>query len=206
MGDRRKDGVNAVARKMSSLGVHEDRLEARCRAGDLEAFEEVYTRWERPILRYAYGMLNCADDADDVKQETFLKAFRCIHSFDSRCAIHTWLFRICANLCKDRLKQRGRRPQVSLEQVSSAAIPPGPDTDPLRRILADAEHDLVLRALQDLPTGHRELLLLREVQGMSYDEIKDVFGCSLASVKLRLFRARQQWRRRYHQLNGEGEA
>src|SRR5258708_2145704 len=112
--DRRvEDMGDAIAGEMSGLAMREDGLVSRCRAGDLEAFEQVYARWERPILRHAYGMLQNADDADDVKQETFLRAFRSFSSFDGRCALHTWLFGICANLCKDRIKQRSRRPVVA---------------------------------------------------------------------------------------------
>src|SRR5689334_23138732 len=97
---------NAVAREMATIRAEEDHLAAQCRRGDVEAFEEVYRRWERPIYRFAYGMLSNADEADDVKQETFLKAFRSFDRFDGRCAIHTWLFGICVNLCKDRAKAR----------------------------------------------------------------------------------------------------
>jgi RNA polymerase sigma-70 factor, ECF subfamily len=196
---------NAVAREMATIKAQEDPLAARCRAGDLDAFEEVYRRWERPIYRYAWGVLADADEADDVKQETFLKAFRSFHAFDGRCAIHTWLFGICVNLCKDRIKRRSRRPEIEMDDETLANIPGGPGSDPAHAIMAGNEQALVMKALAVLPEKQRELLLLREVQGLSYQEIQAVFRCSLASVKLRLFRARQQWRRSYQALCEEGD-
>jgi RNA polymerase sigma-70 factor, ECF subfamily len=193
-----------IAVEMSSVGTDEDRLIARCRTGDLAAFEEVYTRWERPIFRHAYCMLRDAPeiDPDDVKQETFLKAFRSFGGFDGRCALRTWLVSICANVCRDRLKQRSRRPEVPLDQD---AIMQSGQCDPIAAMLADADHEMILEALSALPVHHRQLLLLREVEGLSYEEIRDVLHCSMASVKLRLFRARQQWSKQYRKMAGEGD-
>lgn len=195
--------MEAIAREMSSIGAQEDRLLARCRAGDVDAFGEVYARWERPLFRYAYWMMGDADEADDVKQETFLRAFRSFGSFDGRCAVHTWLFGICANICKDKMKQRSRRPEAPLTDAITMAD--GPEGDPMHTVMAGADQELILKALADLPPAQRELLLLREVEGLSYEEIRAVFRCSLASVKLRLFRARQQWRKRYKLICDEGE-
>lgn len=200
--------MDAIARSMFPVEAREDQLAARCRSGDMEALEELYRRWDRPIFRYAYGMLAHVDEADDAKQETFLRAFRSVQSFDGRCALHTWLFGICSNVCKDRLKQRSRRPELSLERPGLAEGPLQVVSDPAGSVIAQAEFDLIMRALYDLPDAQREILLLREVEGLTYVEIRDVFRCSIASVKLRLFRARQQWRRRYQaiMMSLEGDA
>lgn len=199
------NAIVTAACEMFRTAEPDDGLVARCRNGDVEALEEVYARWERPIFRHAYGMMRNADEADDVKQETFVRAFRAIGGFDGRCVLHSWLFGICANICRDRLKQKQRRPTVSLDVAALIACDDGPSGDPMRALMADSEHETILRAMAELPVAHRELLLLREVEGLSYEEIRDVLRCSLASVKLRLFRARQQWKKRYLALTAEGE-
>src|SRR5205807_4760918 len=89
----------------------EDTVVARCRAGDLDAFGQVYAEHERHVFRYAYHLLGSREDADDVKQETFLRAFRAIAGFRADCSMRTWLLRICGNLCRDRIKSRERHPE-----------------------------------------------------------------------------------------------
>src|SRR5262245_31433970 len=90
-------------------------LIADCRVGDPEAFGRIYAQYERAVFRHALYLLGQREDADDVKQETFLRAYRTIGSFRSHCALQTWLFKICSNLCYDLLRRRQRRPQISLD-------------------------------------------------------------------------------------------
>src|SRR5437660_7998669 len=94
----------------ATLQRPEDGLLARCRAGDLDAFGLIYDEHERHVFRFAYHVLGKHDDADDVKQETFLRAYRALGNFRADCSLRTWLLRICANLCRDRIKSRDRHP------------------------------------------------------------------------------------------------
>ena len=176
----------------------EDRLLNRCRAGDLDAFSEVYAQYERQVFRYAYHLLGHADDADDVKQETFLRAYRAISKFRSDCSLKTWLLRICTNLCRDRIKSKSRHKEV-LYDPHDVPADLFWDTDAIdpHEVAERSQMVAVVRsALKGMPEDQRNIIMLREVEDLSYEEIAEVIGCSRASVKLRLFRARQRLRER----------
>lgn len=180
----------------------EDGLLARCRAGDLDAFGQVYAEHERHVFRYAYHLLGQREDADDVKQETFLRAYRAIAGFRNDCSLRTWLLRICANLCRDKMKARDRRPEVLFDP---AAAPEGMLSDENvvdpQRVLERAQSTQVLySALRGMPKDQREIIILRDLEDMSYEEIADMLGCSRPSVKLRLFRARRRLKERVESL------
>src|SRR5438309_354898 len=95
-----------IATHEVAVNQTEDSVLARCRAGDLDAYGQVYAEHERHVFRYAYHLLRHSEDADDVKQETFMRAFQAISGFRSECSLRTWLLRICANLCRERMKAR----------------------------------------------------------------------------------------------------
>ena len=186
----------------ATLQVTEDHLVARCRAGDLDAFSQVYADHERHVFRYAYHLLSHREDADDVKQETFLRAYKAMPGFRSECSLRTWLLRICANLCRDKIKSRERHkevlydPQTTPEQI----MDDGNAIDPHQAAERSQMTDTLMRALRGMPAGQREIIILRDVEDLSYDEIAEVIGCSRASVKLRLFRARRRLRERVESL------
>ena len=176
----------------------EEVLVARCRQGDLDAFGQVYAQHERAVFRYAYHLLGNRDDADDVKQETFLKAYRAFSSFRSECSLSTWLLKICGNLCRDRMKSRDRRPEVLYDPVA------GPEhladstlaVDPVAAVERAQTRETLLAVLRGMPAEQRDILVLRELEDLSYEEIAEIMGCSRASVKVRLFRARSRFRER----------
>ncbi len=191
-----------LAAHEATLHRPEDRLLARCRAGDLEAFRQIYEEHERHVFRYAYHVLGHADDADDVKQETFLRAYRALASFRSDCSLRTWLLRICANLCRDRIKSRERRPEVLYDPVTTPEWlgDHSRSVDP-QAVAERTEMASILRkALGGMPADQREIIVLRDVEQMSYEEIAEVLGCSRPSVKLRLFRARRRLKERVESL------
>lgn len=184
------------------VGIPEDDLVARCRGGDLDAFGRVYADYERHVFRLAYHILGHRDDADDVKQETFLRAYRGLDTFRGDCSLKTWLLRICANLCRDRIKSRDRRPEILFDPVEV------PDVH-LRDDRAVDPHEMVERgeavatlrsALKGMPAEQREIIILRDIEDMSYEEVAEALGCTRASVKIRLFRARQRLRERVEAL------
>lgn len=180
----------------------EDGLLARCRAGDLDAFGQVYAEHERHVFRYAYHLLGQREDADDVKQETFLRAYRAIGGFRNDCSLRTWLLRICANLCRDKMKARDRRPEVLFDP---AAAPEGMMSDehvidPQRVLERSQSSQVLYSALRGMPKEQREIIVLRDLEDMSYEEIAEMLGCSRPSVKLRLFRARRRLKERVESL------
>ena len=171
-------------------------LVTRSKNGDLQAFEELVCRYERKAYFLAYRMMGNYDDANDLAQETFLRAFRAISGFRGDSSFSTWLSHIVTNLCRDELRKRYRISFESLDQevclgdaevkkqIPSSA--PGPDEIYERQELQQELQEL----LNTLSPEFRLALVLRDIQGFSYQEIAEQMECSLGTVKSRLNRAR----------------
>jgi RNA polymerase sigma-70 factor (ECF subfamily) len=169
-------------------------LVVSARAGDQAAFAALVGRYEARIVRLVRGMVP-ESDTEDVTQESFLKAFRKIGNFDGRSSFYTWLYRIAANTAMDwRKKERHRRhaplPEGPEGEDAVPSLEAGPETATSRRELA-ARIDA---AIASLPEKYREILLLREIEGLSYEEISKELGMSKGTVESRLFRARERLR------------
>jgi RNA polymerase sigma-70 factor, ECF subfamily len=164
----------------------DEALIARCRNGDGEGFAALVSRYERPVFNLAFRMLGDREDARDVAQTAFLKALENLHRFDPQYRFFSWLYRIAMNEALDLIGRRGR--QTELTDVHAA------DDD----LLADATAaDLGARvrgALGDLSPEHRAVLVLRHYQELSYEEIGTVLELPDATVKSRLFEARERLR------------
>jgi RNA polymerase sigma-70 factor, ECF subfamily len=174
--------------------VDDAELLASARAGDPDAFATLVGRYETRIVRLVRGMVP-ESDTEDVTQEAFLKAFRKIGNFDGRSSFYTWLYRIAANTAMDwRKKERHRRhaplPEGPEGEDAVPSLEAGPETAVTRRELA-ARIDAAIAAL---PDKYREILLLREIEGLSYEEISKELGMSKGTVESRLFRARERMR------------
>ena len=169
-------------------------LVASARAGDPEAFATLVGRYEKRIARLVRGMVP-ESDTEDVTQEAFLKAYRKLGNFDGRSSFYTWLFRIASNTAMDwRKKERHRRhaplPEGPQGEDAVESREPGPEHAGQRRELA-ARID---EAIQSLPDKYHEILVLREIDGLSYEEISKELGMSKGTVESRLFRARERLR------------
>jgi len=185
------------------MTVGEDQLVTRCRAGDLDAFAQVYDRYERQVYRYAYHILGNRDDADDIKQETFVKAYQAIGSFRSESTLQTWLLRICGNLCRDKIKSWDRRKVTYDSTLRDDVLGSSNEDDSPQSILERKEMtEIIFKALRGMPPAQREIIVLHEVEDLSYEEIAAVVGCSRTSIKLRLFRARRNLKERVASLLG----
>jgi RNA polymerase sigma-70 factor (ECF subfamily) len=169
----------------------DEALVTRWRAGDLHAFEAVFARYESMVYNVAYRMLGSLDDAQDVKQEAFLRAHRAIRSFRGDCQVSTWLCRIATNLCLSR-RRRADSHVASLEEqlVETADATDIEEAVERRRIQA-----AVQEILGRLPKHHRTVLVLRDFEGLSYTEMAKVLDCSVAAVNTRLHRAREAFRK-----------
>jgi len=178
--------------------LSERELVTRCLNGDMEAFGALFERYERSIYRYAYHLLGDRDEADDVKQDTFVKAYRALPGFRGECALQTWLLKIAGNLCRDRHKLRARRQEVALIPEIECDLPSSGehDGDPVRLLERKDLCATVQRVLAGMPEHRRELIVLRDLEGLSYPEIAQALNCSVAGVKLRLFRARRNFKDR----------
>ena len=183
------------------MPVEEDQLAARCRAGDREAFSQVYACYERQVFRYAYHLLGHREDADDVKQETFVRAYQAIGKFRSESSLQTWLFKICGNLCRDRLKSwEKRKVQYDAGLRSEEWRDEGYGSDPHALVERAETTATVLCALRGMPVAQREIIVLHDLEELSYQEIGEILGCSAVSAKLRVFRARRSLRERVQAL------
>jgi RNA polymerase sigma-70 factor (ECF subfamily) len=175
----------------------EQRLIQAGQQGDAEAFNQLVRLYEARIYNLCYRMLGSADAAADAAQDTFLSAFRSLRRFRGG-SFRSWLFRIATNTCYDVLRARKRRPTASLDAAldaqESSFEPPdqgeSPDEFALRRELSSAiQHGLSL-----LPDDQRVVLILCDIHGMPYNEIAQVTGTSLGTVKSRLSRGRARLR------------
>jgi len=156
--------------------------------GDLAAFELLVRRHQQRALMVAFGLLRDREDARDACQEAFLRAWRALGRFDGQAQFGTWLHRIVVNACIDRLR-RISPTLVTLDDVAGGLVA---SDDPTQHA---EDHELGARisdALDQLSTAHRTVLVLREIEGLSYQEIADTMRCSLGTVMSRLFHARRR--------------
>lgn len=161
---------------------------ARFLDGDERAFEELVIRYEAQVRRIAFGVLRDHALAEDVAQETFLTAYRKADSFRAEGSVRSWLFRIAVRRALDELKKRRRKAEVAL---SALPYDRRRGVEPHKQL--DAAWDLE-RALESLTPEHRAALILKEVEGMSYQEIAVSLGCPMGTVATRIHRARLELR------------
>lgn len=165
--------------------------------GDANAFEKIVREYEKNVYSIALRMSGDREDALDISQEAFLKAYHSLRSFRGDSRFSVWLYRIVSNTCLDFLRERKRRAEVPLVredgegETEDAQIPDeslSPETLLDRRLTREA----VRRGLQSLPEDQRKILLLREIQGFSYEEIGQILSLESGTVKSRIFRARKK--------------
>ena len=171
------------------------RLVERLRAGDEDAYREFVDTYKDRLLSVIARVLGGAADAEDLAQETFLKAFGAIDRFAGQSALYTWLYRIGVNTARDWLASRRRRPAVSLDALPPGSVdPPAPLESPLDGLERQELVQRVRDAMERLPEPFRTTLQLRETGGHSYEEVAEILGVSIGTVESRLFRARTRLR------------
>ena len=183
-------------------GLDEAALLAGLRAGDDAAYEALLRAYSGRMLAVARRFLPVEDDARDAVQDAFVSAFRGLPSFEGQAQLSTWLHRIVVNASLMKLRTRRRKPEQSIEELLPGYLEDGhlerpaspwrsEDLDPAER----AElRDLVMRSIHELPEGHRNVLLLRDIENLDTEEAAQLLGISPGAVKTRLHRARQALR------------
>ena len=173
----------------------ERQLIKRAAAGEREAFGTLVERYQRRVVSVARALVHNPDDAVELGQETFIRAFQSLPRFEARSSFATWLYRIAANLAIDWRRREGRHlvmhgdeAQAELERV------PAPQADAFTTTARGELGAKLNQALDELTPDHRAVILLREVDGLSYDEISDILGCPKGTVMSRLHYARNRLR------------
>lgn len=168
----------------------DEELVARSMGGDTDSFNELILRWERPIFALAYRVIGREEDARDVCQETFLRAFRALKGFRGQAKFSSWIYRIALNLCRDWVRRQRRTPidqvpeDVDLSDLAAEREP----TESIEDLVA--RRDLtraVERVMARLPEDQRTAIILKEYHGLTFQEIAELLGCPLSTVKTRLY-------------------
>jgi RNA polymerase sigma-70 factor (ECF subfamily) len=207
--------MEAIESKVGEPTSDEAALVAAAKAGDIGAFEELVKRYDRNVFRIANHITQNREDAEDVVQDAFLKAYTNLGQFQGQSKFYTWLVRIAVNEALMRLRRRRPERMVSLDEDIKT------DEDSMPREVADwspnpeqqynqAElKDILGKTIQGLPAGFRTVFVLRDVEGLSTEETAEALDLSVPAVKSRLLRARLQLRERlskYFKRNGDGQS
>ncbi len=175
-------------------------LVQKCRAGDPQAFETLVKRYEKRVYWIAFNLVGSAEDARDLAQEAFLRVYRSLAKFDDRYGFYTWLYRIVVNLSIDHLRKKGKGEAVSLEEFP---VDPAGD-DPPDRAAVNVELDLrIQRTLDALPPKYKTVIVLRDVEEMSCEDIAKIIHCTNATTRWRLHKARELFRERWSRFGYE---
>ena len=159
---------------------NEARLVKRAKQGDMHAFEELILQHEKIVYNVALRMMNHSEDAKDISQEVFLKAYRNIGNFDERSQFSTWIYRITANTCIDEMRKRKGRQSFSLEEELESEegsmqrqVADAGET-PEESMLREEQKSEILQALESLSPEHKVAVILRDIKGLSYEEIAEI--------------------------------
>ncbi len=170
-------------------------LTHEARAGSESAFTSIFERFQAPIVNYIYRLVGDWDAANDLAQDTFLKAYNALPRTEDTLQISPWLYRIATNTALDSLRRRKRITWVPFK-IEMEAVAPMSDHAPRQ-----ADQDAIQRALQVVPADQRTCLVLNLYQGLSYKEIADTLGISVNLVAVRIFRGREKFIEAYKKAN-----
>ena len=174
------------------------RLVERCKSGDSQSFDQLVTLYRGKVYAMILNMIHNDADAWDLSQDVFVKAWKALPKFEERSAFYTWLYRITHNVTYDWIRKRKRVVSGEFDDALIDQAEPGALTTPKSSDLPDAAMERselrgkIARAIETLSDDHREVILLKEIDGLSYQEIAEVAGCSVGTVMSRLFYARKK--------------
>jgi RNA polymerase sigma-70 factor (ECF subfamily) len=163
--------------------------------GDTRAFERLVEKYKKRIYYLAYRMTRDHDSADELAQESFVKAYQAMSSFKPGYSFYTWIYRICVNLSINFLKREKQNVSVDFLRDSGIAIDRSNELNQLERMIASEQAAVVKEALNTLPPDQKAVFILKTYDDMSYEQMADVMDCSMGTVMSRLFRARHKLRK-----------
>ena len=189
------------------MGRSDEQLVDACLSGEIAAFDILVDRWQRKIRGAVYRVVRSEEEAQDICQEAFLKAFRGLNSFKREARFSSWLYQIAINLSRDRLRRRKTRNWVSLDdldEASPAGSPRAPAEGGERWVEVLEVRERVASAVAALPEEQREAVILKEYQGLTFPEIAEIQGVPISTVKTRLYRGLSVLRERLVRQGHEG--
>jgi len=188
----------ALRRRMENpVSDKEKDLLLKARNGDVEAFEMIIEDYQKKVFNIALRMIGNHDDASELAQEVFIRIYKSIKNFKGESSLSTWIYRITTNVCLDELRKRKNKNVVSLDEdvkhEDGEIKRQVEDTGPTPDIIAEKNEirRVVKEAILSLPEDQRTVIILRDIQGFSYDEIAKIMNCPEGTVKSRINRSRQ---------------
>lgn len=175
----------------------DEQLVENALADNSDAFGEIVKRWERKIFALCFGMLNREDDARDAAQETFISAYKSLHSFRGDAKVSSWLHRIAVNQCISKQRWRKSRSESFLEDETEGTNLAAPKRfSPVRKAEQNERAKLIRQAVDSLPFELKEVIIMKEFEEMTFQEISDTLEIPLSTVKSRLYSALKQLKRK----------
>ncbi len=195
-------GVNQVSKSLDELLVE------RAKRGDVEAFEQLISQYQRKVYNFAYRQTGNHEDASDVAQEAFIRAYSSLPEFRGDSSFATWLFRIVNNACLDELRKRKRKRVTSLDEplaledgeMDRQLAVADSDSSPEQALEREEIQRAVQQSINELDEEYRVVIVMRDIQGYSYNEIADTLGINLGTVKSRLNRARNALKEKFGKM------
>lgn len=171
----------------------DETLVRRARAGDYGAFEQLFLRHRTMVYRFVYQMVPRRDDAEDIVQEVFVRAYQNLDRYRDEARFTTWLLRIATNLGTDRARMANRRQHLEQQEAKGALawMTVGDTDDPVENLEADERKLALRKALMALPEHHRTMIILRDIEERDYEDIASIMNCTVGGAKLRVLRARR---------------
>jgi RNA polymerase sigma-70 factor (ECF subfamily) len=183
----------------------DESLVKRARDGDFSAFEMLFDRHRLLVYRFAYQMVQRRDDAEDMVQEAFVRAYQNLHRYRDEAKFTTWLLRIVSNLCTDQARMSQRRTGLEQKEAVGALdwMTTGSFENPIDNLEGDRRSLALKKAIAALPDHHRQMIVMRDIEEREYSDIAEVLGCTIGGAKLRVLRARRALRDRVAPLLGD---
>lgn len=176
----------------------DEALVMRARDGDYAAFEMLFERHRALVYRFAYQMRGRRDDAEDMVQEAFVRAYQNLNRYRDEAKFTTWLLRIVSNLCTDQARMSQRRTNLEQKEATSGLdwMTIGEFENPIDNLEQDRRRVVLRKAIAGLPVHHRQMIVMRDIEEREYTDIAEVLGITIGGAKLRVLRARRALRGR----------
>lgn len=168
-----------------------------CQKGDIDAFDRLFYKYRDKIYRTAFRMINNQEDALDLTQEIFLKAYKNINKYNFKSQFSTWLYKLAINVCIDELRKHKKSNEVLTDEIPDDRKSDTPEDI----VLYEEQESLIWKALDTLKEKERSIIVLREMEGLSYEEIANILGCSIGRVKSRLHESREKLKKALEKMS-----